>query len=444
MNHTLKMIGISLAVFISSLDTAIINTAIEPISSSLSVTVDKAIWFVIIYHLALLSSMFFLGNLGEKKGYKNMMLYGILVFVLSSFFCGISTSFAQLILARFIQGLGASAILVSNVVLVKKSANGENLGKLIGINAMMIAAGFSLGPTIASLLLGISTWPILFYINIPLGIVALLCLFKNLPKDALNKSFDWKRNSLVAILLLDLFLCVDLIYHKKYIVWSCLALLVGFLGLLFIYLRQSKTNYDLLPVDLLNNRFIRFSLVGTVVLFFNQSVAYVLFPLVLLQLFKVSITTVGFYISPWPLLATVVAPISGYLSDKFSSRKISSLGLLFLTIGFFLISTLSYDVSVVFFGGIMMVCGLGFGLFQSPNIKNIMSLAPQERSGMASSLLGFTRVFGQVLGSMFVSIFLQNYTIEAWKYAVGVSVVLGVVGTLSILRSEYLSKKIVE
>lgn len=207
MNQTLRMIGISLAVFISSLDTAIINTAIQPISASLSVSVDKAIWFVIIYHLALLSSMFFLGNLGEKKGYSKMMIIGIVIFILSSLFCGLSESFIQLILSRFIQGLGASAILVSNVVLIKKSANNNNLGKLIGLNAMVIAAGFSLGPTIASLLLRFSSWSILFYINIPLGILALVSLFNNLPKDTLKLNYNWKGNSLVAVLLLAFF-CV--------------------------------------------------------------------------------------------------------------------------------------------------------------------------------------------------------------------------------------------
>ena len=442
MNQTLRMIGISLAVFISSLDTAIINTAIQPISASLSVSVDKAIWLVIIYHLALLSSMFFLGNLGEKKGYSKMMIIGIIIFVLSSLFCGLSESFLQLILSRFIQGLGASAILVSNVVLIKKSANSNNLGKLIGLNAMVIAAGFSLGPTIASLLLRFSSWSILFYINIPLGILALVSLFNNLPKDTINQSYNWKGNSLVAVLLLAFFLCIDLIYHQKYIFWSCMALSISIIGLLCTYFKQKKTSFDLLPIDLLENKFIRFSLTGTIVLFFNQSVGYVLFPLVLLQLFKVGITSVGFYISPWPLVATLIAPLSGYLSDKFSPSKISSLGLFFLTIGFLIISSLSYTIPTVVFGLVMMICGLGFGLFQSPNIKNIMTLAPQERNGMASSLLGFTRVFGQVLGSMFVSIFLQNYSIINWRYAVNVSVGLGVIGCVALLRSQYLVKKI--
>lgn len=299
-----------------------------------------------------------------------------------------------------------------------------------------------ISPTITSLLLRFASWSILFYINIPLGIFALISLFNNLPKDTLNQNYNWKGNSLVAVLLLTFFLCVDLIYHQKYIFWSCLALSLSVIGLLYIYLKQKKSGFDLLPIDLLENKFIRFSLTGTIVLFFNQSVGYILFHLVLLQLFKVGITSVGFYISPWPLIATLIAPISGYLSDKFSPNKISTLGLFFLTIGFFIISTLSYRIPIIVFGLVMMICGLGFGLFQSPNIKNIMTIAPKERNGMASSLLGFTRVFGQVLGSMFVSIFLQNYSINNWRYAVYVSVSLGVIGCIVLLRSQYLVKKI--
>ncbi len=438
MSSTYRMIGISLAVFISSLDTAIINTAIQPISAALSVKVDQAIWFVIIYHLALLSSMFFLGNFGQKKGYSKMMLFGIVLFTISSIFCGLSTTFIQLILARFIQGIGASAILVSNIVLIKNTANASNLGKLIGLNAMVIAAGFSFGPSIASLLLRFASWPILFYINIPLGLIAFICLIKNLPKDAKQDHFKWQSNLLIAFLLLSFFLCIDFIYHQKYISYAIIGLLFSIVGLIVVYIKQKQSNFDLLPFDLLENKFIRFSLTGTIALFFNQSVAYVLFPLVLQYYFKVEITSVGFYISPWPLIATLIAPISGYLSDKFSPNKISTLGLFFLTIGFFIISTLSYSIPIIVFGLVMMICGLGFGLFQSPNIKNVMILAPSNRNGMASSLLGFTRVFGQVLGSMFVSIFLQNYSIINWRYAVYVSVGLGIVGVISLLRSQYL------
>ena len=442
MNQTLRMIGISIAVFISSLDTAIVNTAIQTISNSLSISVDQAIWFVIIYHLALLSTMFFLGNLGEKKGYSKMMEIGILLFVVSSLFCGLSSSFIQLLISRFIQGLGASAILVSNVVLIKKSANPNNLGRLIGINAMVIAAGFSLGPSIASLLLRFSTWPLLFYINIPLGIISLALLYKNLPVDQLKNNFNWKGNLFVAILFLMFFLSIDFIYHQKFLFFAIAALCTSIIGIIVITLKQKKSNYDLLPIDILKNKFVRFSLTGTMVLFFNQSVGYVLFPLVLVQLFEVNITSVGFFISPWPLIATLVAPISGYISDKYSPTKISSYGLFFMTIGFLIISTFSYEIPIYTFGLMMMICGLGFGLFQSPNIKNIISIVPIERNGVASSLLGFTRVFGQVIGSMFVSIFIRNYSINNWRYAVYFSVFLGFIGSITLFRSHLLSKQI--
>ncbi len=440
MRTILQLIGISLAVFLASLDTALVNIAVQPIAESFQIPIENAIWVVVVYHLALLCSMFFWGNLGEKITHRNLMLGGLLVFICTSLVCGWTSDFVVLIIARFVQGLGASAILVSNLALIRKIARPEELGKIIGWNAMVIAAGFSIGPSLASFLLQSVAWPFLFYLNLPLGIISLIILWTLLPNQASsNISFDWIRNIIVAVGLFFLFLSLDFIAKSKFDHWPYIGLLMSGILLFIVCRNMIQQRIYILPFDLLQHVGIRRSLMGTIALFFYQSMGYILFPLVLQQIYHLAITNVGYYISPWPLLATLFAPLAGILSDRYSSTMISCVGLGIITIGFLGISLLNQDIHPVYFGVLMGCCGLGFGFFQSPNLKHVVQLAPASRHGAASSLLGFTRVLGQVLGALFVSNYLEVFTIFEWKYAVIGAVALGCFALVILSRSLFLN-----
>ena len=430
MSNRKYLIGINLAVFISSLDTSIVNTILNPLSQELAIDTSQSIWIVFVYHLAILSTMLFFGNYGEKKGYSNLIYVGILIFTLSSFFCGYSQDFILLILSRFFQGIGASIILVCNTALIKQLSNVKSLGQNIGFNAMVIAAGFSLGPTLASFLIQYLNWKWLFYMNIPIGILSLYLIYNKRVEALKISNFNWIGNGLFSVIILIFFLGIDLLKDQRNITVALLFLIIsliiayGFFNI--IYPKDKK----LLPIDLIKIQSIRFSLVGTFSLFFIQSLVYILFPLVFITILKIPQKNVGLFISPWPFMATLIAPLSGYLSDRIKPKLLSKIGLTILTISLFRISfqnELDNKFKLII---LMLCCGIGFGLFQSPNIKNVMKLSPLGRDGSVSSLLGITRILGQLSGSLFLSYFLTYFTVQQWIFALYVGVLIGLIGII--------------
>src|SRR5580692_2854385 len=187
------------ALAMASLDTAIANIALPAIAADLHASPSDVIWVVNVYQIALVATLLPLAALGEIVGHRRIYLGGLMLFTLASLACAEAWSLPSLLIARVLQGLGASGIMSVNTALVRFVFPGRLQGRGFGYNAMVVATAFTLGPTIASSILAIGPWAWLFAVNIPFGVVAMLIGLKTLPHTPrATHSYDFSAALLAA------------------------------------------------------------------------------------------------------------------------------------------------------------------------------------------------------------------------------------------------------
>jgi MFS transporter, DHA2 family, multidrug resistance protein len=394
-------LGITLAV----LDGAIANVALPTIARDLRTTDAGSIWIVNAYQLAITISLLPLAALGDRIGYRRVYIAGLALFTAASLGCALSGSLASLATLRVIQGFGAAGIMSVNTALVRMIYPTAQLGRGVAINAMVVALSSAIGPTIASAVLAIAPWPWLFAINVPIGIVAVLGSLRALPT---NRGHDAPYDYLSAVLNACVFglliFAVDGLGHgERYTHVAVAALAALVLGYFFVR-RQLAQPAPLLPVDLLRIPVFALSIGTSVASFISQMLAFVALPFWLQHTLGFSQVETGLYMTPWPLVIVFAAPLAGVLSDRYPAGALGGVGLALFAAGLAALATLGAHPAPLDIVWRMGLCGLGFGLFQSPNNRAILSSAPRERSGGASGMLGTARLTGQTLGAALVAL----------------------------------------
>lgn len=424
-------LGITLAV----LDSAIANVALPTIARHLHASAASSIWVVNAYQLAVTISLLPLASLGDRIGYRRVYLSGMVLFTVASLGCALATSLPALALTRVVQGFGAAGIMSVNTALVRMIYPPAQLGRGVAINAMVVAISSAVGPTVASAVLAVATWPWLFAINVPIGIVALAFGLRALPGNTRHDSpYDYASAVMNALVFGLLIFAVDGLGHGERSAYVAAELIAaGVIGYVFVR-RQLTQPAPLLPVDLLRIPVFALSVGTSVCSFAAQMLAFVSLPFLLQNTLGLSQVQTGLLMTPWPLVIVFAAPISGVLSDRISAGLLGGIGLVTLTCGLLLLATLGSHPQPLDIAWRMALCGAGFGIFQSPNNRTMLAAAPRERSGGASGMLGTARLTGQTLGAALVALIFgvmprQGPTIALYV-ASGFSAVAAVVSML--------------
>ncbi|WP_434662050.1 MFS transporter [Paraburkholderia sp. A3BS-1L] len=397
-------LGITLAV----LDGAIANVALPTIAHHLNASPASSIWIVNSYQLSVTISLLPLASLGDRIGYRRVYLWGMALFTLASLGCALATSLPELAIARTVQGFGGAGIMSVNTALVRMIYPRAQLGRGIAINAMVVAIASAVGPTLASGVLAIASWPWLFAINVPIGIAALVLGLRALPVNERHPApYDLLSAVLNALVFGLLIFAVDGLGHGERRAWVALefagALVIGW----FFVRRQLTQPAPLLPVDLLANPVFALSIGTSICSFCAQMLAFVALPFLLQETFGFSQVQTGLLMTPWPLVIIGAAPLAGVLSDRYPAGMLGGVGLALFALGLLSLAslaTLHAQPTIVEISWRMALCGAGFGIFQSPNNRQILSAAPRERSGGASGMLGTARLTGQTLGAALVAL----------------------------------------
>jgi DHA2 family multidrug resistance protein-like MFS transporter len=388
------------ALAMASLDTAIANIALPAIAADLKVSPADVVWVVNVYQIALVATLLPLGALGEIVGLKRIYLGGLLLFTLASLGCACAWSLPSLLTARALQGLGASGIMSVNTALIRFIYPSRILGRGYGHNALVVATAFTLGPTIASGILAAGSWPWLFAVNIPFGLIAIAIGLKTLPATPRAvHAFDFLGAALAAACLGLFILGIGSAAHKAGpgMVLSELtaAIVLGW----FLTRRHADHPAPMLPIDLFRRPIFALSAATAVCSFAVQGLAFVSLPFYFEDILLRTQVETGFFMTPWPLVVAIMAPIGGRLSDRYPVGILGGLGLALLGLGMVLLATLPAAPGVANIVWRMMICGIGFGFFQTPNMKALMSSAPSGRSGSASSIVATARLTGQTIGA---------------------------------------------
>jgi DHA2 family multidrug resistance protein-like MFS transporter len=388
------------ALAMASLDTAIANIALPAIAADLKVSPADVVWVVNVYQIALVATLLPLGALGEIVGHQRIYLGGLLLFTIASLGCACAWSLPSLLTARVLQGLGASGIMSVNSALIRFVYPSRLLGRGFGHNAMVVATAFTLGPTIASGILALGPWPWLFAVNIPFGIVAIAIGMRTLPHTPrAGHAFDFLGALLAAMCLGLVILGIGSAAHKASPALVSAELVAGLILGLFLMRRHADHPAPMLPIDLFRRPVFALSAATSVCSFAVQGLAFVSLPFYFEDILQRTQVETGFFMTPWPLVVAFMSPIGGRLSDRHPAGLLGGLGLVLLGIGMALLATLPASPSVLNIVWRMAICGLGFGFFQTPNLRAIMSSAPTGRSGSASGIVATARLTGQTLGA---------------------------------------------
>jgi DHA2 family multidrug resistance protein-like MFS transporter len=389
----------------SVLDASIANVALPTIGRELRADPAASIWVVNAFQIAVTVTLLPLAALGDAIGYRKLFSRGIILFTAGSLACALSHSLGALVAARVLQGFGASAIMSVGPALYRTIFPSAKLGQALGISAFVVASSASAGPTIGGAILAVLPWPWLFALNVPIGIADALLAPRALPR----RTGRGGRVDIVSALLsagaLGLFvLGLDGFAHPvpRWQIAALLAAAFAF-GAAFIE-RQRRVSNPVLPLDLFGSS--RFSLATATSFcsFVAQGLAYVSLPFLFQEVLGFSPLASGLLFTPWPIAIALMAPIAGALADRYPPQALATAGLTVFACGLEAMALLPSHAGVANIVWRAVLCGIGFGFFQSPNNREIMGSVPRERSGSASGVLATVRVTGQTVGAALVAI----------------------------------------
>ncbi|MEX7634645.1 MFS transporter, partial [Serratia marcescens] len=400
------VLAVSLSTVIAMLDSTIANVALPVIAKDFGVSESASIMIINAYQFAVVASLMPFAALGRAVGNKKIFMAGVVLFAFSSLGCALSTTLEMLTAFRVIQGFGAAAVLSVNAALIKEIYPARLLGRGLGINVMVVSVSAAAGPSIASAILSPTSWNWLFTINVPIACLSLLLSVIFLgSRERRSVGFDSGGALLVFVLFIAFSLStMSMTTHHLPAAALSFAVFAGLAGLLYIN-QKRKADAALIPIAMLHNPTLSLSLLMSMLSYSTQLLAYVSLPFYFHNVLQRNVVEIGLLLTAWPLATMASSLISGDLAKKYDPNLVALSGLACLLAGMLLMANLPSDPSNGAIVWRVALCGIGFGLFQSPNNLLIMTSVSHENSSIASGLLGSSRLIGQIVGSALVAIF---------------------------------------
>jgi DHA2 family multidrug resistance protein-like MFS transporter len=399
------ILNLAVGLALSVLDSAIANIALPAIAKEIHAGPADSIWVINAYQLAVVISLLPLASLGDIFGYRRIYMIGIAVFSGAALVSALSHSLAMLTLGRALQGVGAAGMMSVNTALVRFTYPRRQLGRGIAMTSAVVSISSAAGPSVAAAILAVASWPWLFAISLPIGLVTLLMSLRLLPRTPPTEHrFDLVSAVLSALAFAFLISGINGIghFHPAPLVALefALAVLVGYV----LIRRQASLTLPLLPVDLFKRPVFALSVATAICAFVAQGIVFVALPFYFQDVIGRSQVATGLLMTPWPVTVAIIAPIAGRLADRYAAGTLGGIGLSVLSLGFVLLALLPAhpaDGDIVWR---IVFCGFGFGFFQSPNNRAIISSAPRERSGGAGAIQATARLLGQTIGAALVAL----------------------------------------
>ncbi|MCU1597100.1 MAG: hypothetical protein JWQ47_839 [Glaciihabitans sp.] len=401
--RNLALVSLLVTMIMANLDTSIVNVALPQLSRDLRVSPSDAVWVATAFLLALACSIPAMSGLADQIGRKRMYVIGTPIFTLASLGCALSPSLGWLLTGRIIQGIAAAMIFAVTIPLYRHLFPPERLGFILGINAMVVAIGISAGPTLGGLILDNLSWPWLFLINVPIGVVATVLGAAFLPhRQPPRTSYDLV-GALVAAAAIASFLLGIHQLADVGTLWSAVVLLLISAALIFAFVRiERRAVRPVIPPDLFSGKF-SLAVLTAFWSFFGQGVAFIALPFLFQTAYHATPLQSALLFTPWPVVIVIVAPLSGRLADRYSSSLLAVIGLSIFTLGLLSLALLGGHPPVGQVLASTALCGFGFAVFQSPNNRDMMSAAPMKYASSAAGILNINRSLAQSIGAGAVS-----------------------------------------
>ena len=403
------VLSILLGVTVVTLDISLTSTAIPAIAGALGTSAASTIWIINIYYLAVIAALLPLAALGEIFGHRRIFLGGLLFFSVGSIASGLSDSLPGIMAGRALLGLGSAAVSATTPALIRAIYPANKLARGLGLYAMVVGVAFTAGPTATSAVLSVAQWPWLYFSSASVALIALVFAARGVPATSRNvRPFDPVAALLCALTFASLLTALSSMAHLNWtpvLIALCTTLIFG----AWLRRREAGRSSPVLALDLFGIRLFTLSAITASGSFTVQGLVFVVLPLFFMMNLGYSQVQAGLLITPWPATLALMTFIAAPLSERVSPGTLGGIGMLLVATGLALLAGLSTEATAAAtttaFDIVwrLVLCGIGFGLFQSPNMVALMSSAPRERSGSAGGILATARLLGQSIGAAIVA-----------------------------------------
>lgn len=406
------LIAIGIGTFMSALDGSIVNTILPIVRDTFKESIALSEWVVLIYLLVVSGLLLTFGRLGDLRGNRPVYLTGFFIFVIASALCGLSPSLGWLIAFRGLQAIGAAMLFSSSPAILTRSFPPTQRGQALGLQALMTYLGLTVGPALGGWLTQSFSWRAVFYINVPVGLLALTLCWIYVPRkhEPRAERFDVAGAVLFFAGLVSLLLALNNGQEWGWTTWPVLGLFAVAIALLGAFIVvERRVQAPMLDLTLFSSPVFSAATISAVLNYVALYMILFLLPFYLLQGRSLTPSQAGLILTAQPIAMAIAAPLSGTFSDRIGTRWPAMVGMVVLAGGLVGLSQITATTPLEWIAAGMAVCGLGTGMFASPNNSALMGAAPRHRQGIASGILATARNVGMVLGIGIAGAILTTY-----------------------------------
>jgi EmrB/QacA subfamily drug resistance transporter len=395
------LVAVCLFTFMSTLDGSIVNIALPVMSKNMHIPMNQAEWVVSIYLIVICMLLLLFGKLGDSHGKIRIFKIGTMLFTIGSLLCGFNTGLVFLLVARVIQAIGAAMTMSTNSGIITEVFPIQERGRALGMIGSFVALGSIAGPGIGGIILANLNLGYIFWINVPIGIFAIIVGQRILPKDVITtrQPIDKPGAFLFAITMIGLYIGVSLGQEVGFgqplpLIMLGLALITL---MIFIYLELHVTT-PILALHIFKNMRFSLSIICAFLIFVANFFFNVISPFYLENTLGLAANYAGYVLMIFPIVNVIVAPAAGAISDRIGSEKLTFVGLIVISISQFAYIFTDLHTPLWLFMFFIGLTGLGNGIFQAPNNALVMGSVPPKELGIAGGINALARNLGMVFG----------------------------------------------
>ncbi|MEN6392044.1 MAG: MFS transporter [Syntrophomonas sp.] len=398
------LIIVCAGIFMATLDGSILNIANPTIAEFYGVSMQNVQWVVTSYMLVITSTLLLLGKLGDRVGNHHIYRWGFLVFALGSLLCAMAPGLYILVAARCFQAIGASMLMATGVGIVSNTFPFEERGKALGITGGVVGLGNMVGPSLGGFLVSSFSWPVIFLINIPIGLLAFAGSYRYLaPQETEtgDPGHDKAGNVIFALGIFTLILSLSLADGIKTPV-----LLAGMVLLVLFYLYERRAANPMLDFSLFQNQLFVIGNSMAFATYMAQTAVFFILPFYLENVTNFTPAWTGLLLTIPPVVQVVAAPLAGSLSDRLGPSRLTTIAFALMSGGFLLLSTLGTTLNLTRIILGLIIYGVGVASFGSPNSSSVMGSISRQKAGYAGGFMATVRNLGFAMGiAIWVSLF---------------------------------------
>jgi EmrB/QacA subfamily drug resistance transporter len=405
------LFSLVLGFFMILVDLTIVTVATPTIIDKLHASVNETLWVSSAYMLAYAVPVLIMGRLGDRFGSKKLYLMGLTVFTLASLWCGLAGGITMLIIARVVQGLGASMITPQTMAIITRIFPAAERGKAMAVWGATAGVAMVVGPILGGVLTTGLGWEWIFFVNIPVGVVGFAMAVRNVPALSTNEhSFDWLGVALSGVGLFLLAFGIQQGHTEDWAGWIIAMIIGGVVVLgLFVFWQSRNKQEPLVPLSVFRDRNFSVSNIAiTVMGFVGVSMGY---PLMLWAqaVLGYSATKAALLLFPMAVMSIILAKPVGGLTDRVHPRIIVSTGFVLSMIGMFSLATqIKPHTSIALVALFQVILGAGNAFIWAPTAATANRNLPLNLAGAGAGVYNATRQVGSVVGSAAIAVMMSS------------------------------------